>query len=178
LNERGKAMRVNLFKTSRRKKLLLFIGLGLVVFLGAAFVYWQETKYQEPNQKTSNQEVPQEVTGPPEKSSNQEEVSKQEEPSRKESKSVTSAKTLQEKIKEADALKEKGEYDKAILLYHEIMKEDPHNVSIYNSLAALYAKKGDKEKALETIDKGLENNPGNFSLEQTKDLIEYVWFNK
>lgn len=171
-------MGLGLFK---KPQMMIFLTIGLiVVFLGGLFysqAYYKKVKKTTLSQNeemffqnhTGKEGEPEEQEGNPQTPA----VSSENTTS-----STSQKKTIEEKIKEAEEFARRGEYDKAILIYEEIIKDDPHNISAYNSLATLYAKKRDKEKALDVIKKGLENNPGNFSLIQTKDLIEYVWFNE
>jgi len=82
-------------------------------------------------------------------------------------------KTTAQKLEEANAFMLKKEYEQAIPLYQEVIRENPRLVSAYNSLAIAYAEKGNKTEALKVIEEGLLKNPGDFSLLQTKDIIEY-----
>ena len=55
----------------------------------------------------------------------------------------------------------------------ETIRENPQNVGAYNVLAMIYAKT-DRDLALQTIDQGLTQNPNDFSLIQTGEVIKYA----
>lgn len=52
-------------------------------------------------------------------------------------------------------LKKEGATDKAITLFHTILKTDPLYVGVYYHLGALYEEKGETQKALHTYNEGI-----------------------
>jgi hypothetical protein len=63
--------------------------------------------------------------------------------------------------------------ESTIIQCQETIRQNPQNVGAYNVLAMVYAKT-DQNLALQTIDKGLAQNPNDFSLIQTGEVIKYA----
>ena len=64
------------------------------------------------------------------------------------------------KISEAEAFYEALDYDKAIAAYNDILSTE-ENADAYAGLAKAYYAKGNSEKALNVLEKGLENTQNN-----------------
>lgn len=68
---------------------------------------------------------------------------------------------LQEKFIDANRERILGNYDKAITMYADILKEDPVNHAVAYELARVYDTKDEGDKALELIKKAISVSPDN-----------------
>ncbi|GAG89281.1 unnamed protein product, partial [marine sediment metagenome] len=65
-------------------------------------------------------------------------------------------------FEEARDLKGRGEYEKAIEFYQEILKEDPENYEAARELAQVYGWKGEYDRSIQHYDKLLSKNPKDY----------------
>jgi len=65
-------------------------------------------------------------------------------------------------FEEARSLRSRGEYEKAIEFYQEILKEDPENYEAARELAQVYSWKGEYDKSIQHYDKLLSKNPQDY----------------
>ena len=63
------------------------------------------------------------------------------------------AKTI---VRQGVALHDQGKYDEAIQIFQDLLKRDPGNEMAVYEMAYSYWAKGDREKALESVDRGLK----------------------
>lgn len=61
-----------------------------------------------------------------------------------------------------------GKVDDAILLFSELLKNDPNNANILNNLGVLYFGKGDKDRAVQLFEKAVHAEPTN--IDASKNL--------
>ena len=74
-------------------------------------------------------------------------------------KANTSSQSL---LEEARSFRSRGEYEKAIEFYQEILKEDPENYEAARELAQVYSWKGEYDKSIQHYDKLLSKNPKDY----------------
>lgn len=70
--------------------------------------------------------------------------------------------SIQSLFEEARSLKSRGEYEKAIELYQEILKEDSENSQAIRELAQVYSWNQDYDKSIQHYDKLLSKNPKDY----------------
>ncbi len=70
--------------------------------------------------------------------------------------------SIQSLLEEARSLKSRGEYERAIKLYQEILKEDPENYQAMRELAQVYSWNREYDKAIQSYDKLLSKNPKDY----------------
>ncbi|MBA7688394.1 hypothetical protein ES703_96874 [subsurface metagenome] len=67
--------------------------------------------------------------------------------------------SIQSLFEEARSLKSRGEYEKAIEFYQEILKEDPENYQATRELAQVYSWNQEYDRSIQYYDKLLSKNP-------------------
>ena len=70
--------------------------------------------------------------------------------------------SIQSLFEEARSLRSRGEYEKAIEFYQEILKEDPENYQATRELAQVYSWKGEYDRSIQYYDKLLSKNPKDY----------------
>ena len=70
--------------------------------------------------------------------------------------------STQSLFEEARSLRSRGEYEKAIEFYQEILKEDPENSRAIRELAQVYSWNKDYDKSIQHYDKLLSKNPKDY----------------
>ena len=70
--------------------------------------------------------------------------------------------SIQSLFEQARSLKSRGEYEKAIELYQEILKEDFENYEAARELAQVYSWNKDYDKSIQRYDKLLSKNPKDY----------------
>jgi len=71
---------------------------------------------------------------------------------------------LQNKLREARDLEDRGRHEEALSRYREVLETRPDTVSCYLHMAEIFQKTGRLQKGLEALDRGLEQKPGNLEL--------------
>jgi len=69
---------------------------------------------------------------------------------------------VQSSLEEARILKSRGEYEKAIKIYQEILREDPENYQAVRELAQVYSWNKEYDKSIQYYDKLLSKNPKDY----------------
>ncbi|HLC38623.1 MAG TPA: tetratricopeptide repeat protein [Patescibacteria group bacterium] len=64
-----------------------------------------------------------------------------------------------------------GEADLAIQQYQNLISIDKHNVTAYLNLAGVYQDQKQAEKAQTILEQGINNNPGNMTLQNSLDIL-------
>lgn len=70
--------------------------------------------------------------------------------------------SIQSLFEEARSLKSRGEYEKAIEFYQEVLKEDPENYQAIRELAQVYSWNKEYDKSIQCYDKLLSKNPKDY----------------
>lgn len=70
--------------------------------------------------------------------------------------------SIQSLFEEARSLKSRGEYEKAIEFYQEILKEDPENYQATRELAQVYSWNQEYDRSIQYYDKLLSKNPKDY----------------